>query len=278
MLEHRSLYDTGTRRNPILSTGAIYFLEALHERFAADIAALAPATSGPRVPAWIQLADWRTPQPPVDLQDRSREVIVPAEPRLLLRALNSGARAVVADLTDTRSHNTPISAQIALRDAAERRLQVLEPTGQTERLSATPATLIVRPRALGQGETAEGERASWSAGLFDFGLYCYHAGRTLSARGSGPLFDLYEVSGRAESRLWNDIFLFAQKYIGLTRASIRATLHFERQRPATEIEALLFELREHSTGVRAPATLLADVADRRGEHTLVRAPLTPASL
>jgi malate synthase len=195
---------------------------------------------------------WSAAPVPRDLADRRVEITGPPERKMLINALNSGASVYMADFEDS---NAPtwrnlIEGQINLRDAIRRQIEYTGPDGRNYALNAATATLFVRPRGWHLYEKhvlLDGKPISGS--LFDFGLFFFHNAAALLERGSGPYFYLPKLESHREARLWNEIFLFAQKEIGVPRGSIRATVLIETILAAFEMEEILFELREHSAGL-----------------------------
>ncbi|MGE0543720.1 MAG: malate synthase A [Dehalococcoidia bacterium] len=197
---------------------------------------------------------WQVARPPADLHDRRVEITGPVDRKMVINALNSGARVFMADFEDatTPSWENLIEGHANLIDAIERTIEFANPDGRTYRLNNDVATLFVRPRGWHLPEKhllVDGEPVSGS--LFDFGLYVYHNGRRLLDKGSGPYFYLPKLESHHEARLWNDAFLFAQDRLDLSRGSIRATVLVETILAAFEMEEILFELREHSAGLNA---------------------------
>jgi malate synthase len=202
----------------------------------------------------VRDGDWRVAPVPRDLHDRRVEITGPVNRRMIINALNSGARAFMADFEDA---NTPtwantVEGQANLIDAVRRIIAFDSPEGRTYRLGERIATLLVRPRGWHLPEKhvlVDGERMS--ASLFDFGLYFYHNARALLERGSGPYFYLPKLESHLEARLWNDVFVAAQDRLGVPRGSIKATVLVETILAAFEMEEILHELREHSAGLNA---------------------------
>jgi len=196
---------------------------------------------------------WRVAPAPPDLADRRVEITGPVDRKMVINALNSGARVFMADFEDANSPTWAncVSGQANLIDAVERTIS-LETAEKTYRLNDEVATLLVRPRGWHLHEKhvlCDGEPIS--ASLFDFGLYVFHcAGRLLEA-GSGPYLYLPKLESHLEARLWNDVFVRAQEALGIPRGTIRATVLIETVLAAFEMEEILFELREHSAGLNA---------------------------
>jgi malate synthase len=202
----------------------------------------------------VRESDWTVAPAPSDLEDRRVEITGPAEPKMMINALNSGARVFMADLEDALSPTwaNVVGGQAALIDAVRRELTFESPEGKAYRLDERVATLLVRPRGwqlVESGVLVDG--APVSASLFDAGLYLFHNGAELLRRGSGPYLYLPKLEGRAEARLWNDVFLHAQAALGIPRGSIRATVLVETILAAFEMDEILYELREHAAGLNA---------------------------
>jgi malate synthase len=196
---------------------------------------------------------WRVAEAPVDLRDRRVEITGPADRKMVINALNSGARVFMADFEDANAPtwDNMVTGQANLIDAIERTIS-LETPEKTYRLGEEIATLFVRPRGwqlverhvLVDGKTV-------SASLFDFGLYFFHCARRLIERGTGPYFYIPKLENHLEARLWNDVFNFAQDALGIPRGTIRATVLLETILGAFEMEEILYELRDHSSGLNA---------------------------
>ena len=196
---------------------------------------------------------WRVAEAPPDLRDRRVEITGPVDRKMIINALNSGASAFMADFEDANSPTWEncVQGQANLIDAVERTIS-LETPEKTYRLNEEVATLLVRPRGWHLEEKhllVDGQRVS--ASLFDFGLYMFHCARQLIERGSGPYFYLPKLESHLEARLWNDAFLYAQERLGISRGTIRATVLVETILAAFEMEEILYELREHSSGLNA---------------------------
>jgi malate synthase len=200
----------------------------------------------------VRAADWTIAPVPADLQDRRVEITGPVDRKMIINALNSGAKVFMADFEDS---NTPtwentIQGQINLRDAVHRTINFTSPEGKEYALGEELATLLVRPRGWHLNEKhvlVDGEVVP--AGIFDFGLYLFHNAKTLLDRGSGPYFYLPKIESHLEARLWNDIFVMAQDEIGIPQGSIKATVLIETILAAFEMDEILYELREHSAGL-----------------------------
>ncbi len=207
-----------------------------------------PATRGIRESAWT------VAPAPADLQRRWVELTGPAERKMVINALNSGADVFMADFEDA---NTPtwrnmVQGQVNLVDAVARTIEHRNPDGRVYRLNERVATLLVRPRGwhLLERHCRLGG-APVSGSLFDFGLFVFHNGRRLLERGSGPYFYLPKLESHLEARLWNDAFVLAETRLGLPKGAIRATVLVETIPAAFEMDEILWELRDHSGGLNA---------------------------
>ncbi|SDB97689.1 malate synthase A [Paraburkholderia lycopersici] len=201
----------------------------------------------------IRESDWKIAALPKDLECRRVEITGPVERKMIINALNSGADSYMTDFEDSNSPNwdNQITGQINLKDAVRRTIS-LEQNGKSYKLNDKVATLIVRPRGWHLDEkhvTVDGQRVS--GGIFDFALYLFHNAKELIARGSGPYFYLPKMESHLEARLWNDVFVAAQEAIGIPRGTIRATVLVETILAAFEMDEILYELREHSSGLNA---------------------------
>ncbi|HEX2830915.1 MAG TPA: malate synthase A [Burkholderiales bacterium] len=195
---------------------------------------------------------WTVAEVPADLQDRRVEITGPTDRKMVINALNSGANVFMADFEDS---NTPtwrnmIDGQINLRDAAAGTIDYTSPDGKRYRLADKTATLLVRPRGwhlLERHVLVDG--APVAGAIFDFALYVFHNAKALVAKGSGPYFYLPKMESHLEARLWNDIFVVAQRELGLAVGTIKATALIETVVAAFEMDEILYELREHSAGL-----------------------------
>ncbi len=197
--------------------------------------------------------NWRVAPAPADLIDRRVEITGPVEPKMMINALNSGARVFMADLEDALSPTweNVVTGQWAVREAVRRRL-TFQTDEKTYALQPTIATLVIRPRGWHLGEThllVDGSPVS--ASLFDFGLVLFHNAREQLDRRSGPYFYLPKLESHLEARLWNDVFVDAQAGLGIPRGSIRATVLVETILAAFEMDEILWELRDHASGLNA---------------------------
>jgi malate synthase len=254
------------RAGEVLSPEALEFVAGLHRRFnprredllrarekrqaritAGDLPDFLPETRE------IREGDWQVAPAPRDLQDRRVEITGPVDRKMMINALNSGARCFMADFEDANSPTWEncVEGQANLIDAIERSIELVTPEKEY-RLKDETAVLIVRPRGWHLPErhvTVDGEPIS--ASLFDFGLYLFHCGRRQLDAGSGPYFYLPKLESHLEARLWNDVFVSAQEELGLERGTIKATVLIETVLAAFEMDEILYELREHSAGLNA---------------------------
>jgi malate synthase len=201
----------------------------------------------------VREGDWQVAPVPSDLHDRRCEITGPVERKMLINALNSGARCFMADFEDANAPtwSNCIEGQANLIDAIERTIE-LETADKTYRLNEQTAVLIVRPRGWHLAERhVFVDGAPISASLFDFGLYFFHNARRLIEAGSGPYFYLPKLESHLEARLWNSVFELAQDELGLPRGTIKATVLVETILAAFEMDEILYELREHSAGLNA---------------------------
>src|SRR6266545_6201672 len=201
----------------------------------------------------VRAADWTVAPIPADLLDRRVEITGPSSDRkMVINALNSGAKVFMADFEDANSPtwDNSIQGQINLRDAINRQIDYVSPEGKAYALNDTIATLLVRPRGWHLVEKhvlIDGKPVSGS--LFDFGLYLFHNAKTLLDKGIGPYFYLPKLESHLEARLWNDAFVLAQDELGIPQGSIRATVLIETILAAFEMDEILYELRDHSAGL-----------------------------
>ena len=200
----------------------------------------------------IREGTWKVAPAPADLQDRRTEITGPVDRKMVINALNCGAKVFMADFEDATSPTCEnlLDGQINLRDAVRRTITFSSPEGKAYKLNEKTATLLVRPRGWHLPEkhvTMGGKPVSGS--LFDFGLYFFHNAKELLARGSGPYFYLPKMEGHLEARLWNDVFVYAQATLGVPQGSIRATSLIETILATFEAEEMLYELRDHASGL-----------------------------
>jgi malate synthase len=250
----------------ILTTSAAAFLGDLERRFRDERAALlrrredrhARIAAGERPDflaetADIRAATWRVAPAPADLDDRRTEITGPAEPKMMINALNSGASVFMADLEDALSPgwSNIVTGHLAIRDAVRQQL-AFEGPEKTYRLNDATATLVVRPRGWHLEERhllVDGQ--PMSASLFDAGLHLFHNASVALSNGSGLYLYLPKLESHLEARLWNDVFLHAQAAAHVPRGSVRATVLIETILAAFEMDEILYELREHAAGLNA---------------------------
>jgi len=199
----------------------------------------------------IRESDWVVAPQPNDLLDRRVEITGPTDRKMVINALNCGASTFMADFEDANCptwHNM-IDGQLNLRDAVRRSIR-FEQSGKQYQLNERTAVLIPRPRGWHLDEkhvTVDGKPVS--GGIFDFALYFFHNAKELLKRGSGPYFYLPKMESHLEARLWNEIFVLAQKELAVPQGSIRATALIETVVAAFEMDEILYELRSHSSGL-----------------------------
>ncbi len=255
------------RSGEILTDEALVFLEALHNRFNTRRMALLGLRAQRQIEidsgilpdflpetADVRSGDWQVAAPPADLRDRRVEITGPVERKMMINALNSGARTFMADFEDsyTPSWDNVIDGQANVYDAVRRTIRLVAETGKTYELNDETATLLIRPRGWHLDEAhlaVDGEPMSGS--LVDAGLHLFHNAAELLAWGSGPYFYLPKLENHLEARLWNDVFVFAQEQLGIPQGSIRATVLIETVLAAFEMDEILYELRDHSAGLNA---------------------------
>ena len=200
----------------------------------------------------IRKSDWKVASIPKDLLDRRVEITGPVDRKMIINALNSGASVFMADFEDSNSPtwNNNIEGQHNLRDAIRGTIAYESPEGKRYKLGEKLATLLVRPRGWHLDEKhflIDGKPISGS--LFDFGLFFFHNAYALIKKGTGPYFYLPKLENHLEARLWNEVFCFAQDELGIPRGTIRATVLIETILAAFEMDEILYELREHSSGL-----------------------------
>jgi len=251
----------------ILTPDALAFLADLQATFGARREALLQARRDRQAaidvgvdldfdPTTVELraADWTVPPPPADLEDRRVEITGPAEPKMMINALNSGARVFMADLEDALSPTwgNVIGGQVALRDAVRGELAFTSPEGKAYLVGERPAQLVIRPRGwhLGERHLALDGRPL-SASLVDAGLYLFHNGSERIRRGTGPYFYLPKLQSAAEAALWHDVFAQAEEQLGLPAGSIRTTVLIETIHAAFAMDEILHALGPYAGGLNA---------------------------
>src|SRR6266496_5996259 len=202
----------------------------------------------------IRQGSWTIAPVPADLQERRVEITGPSERKMIINALNSGAKVFMADFEDSLSPTWEniVLGQANLRDAVNRSISFTSPEGKEYALNEKTATLLVRPRGWHLPEKhvlIDGKEIP--GGLFDFGLYFFHNVKTLLEKGTGPYFYLPKLESHLEARLWNDVFVLAQNELGIPQGTIKATVLIETILASFEMDEILYELREHSAGLNA---------------------------
>lgn len=250
----------------ILTADALEFLKNLHLKFNDQRKALLQkrverqkAIDNGQMPDFlpetkhIRESDWEVAPLPEDLMDRRVEITGPVDRKMVINALNSGAKVFMADFEDSNTPNwdNNIGGQINLRDAINGTIDFTNPkNGKYYQLQEETATLMVRPRGWHLEEkhlTVDGEHMS--GGFVDFGLYMFHNAKNLIAKDSGPYFYLPKMESHLEARLWNDAFVYAQDYLGIPQKTIKATVLIETILASFELNEILYELKDHSAGL-----------------------------
>ncbi len=226
-------------------------LQARQERQAAIDAGALPDFL-PETAAIRADKSWRVAPAPADLQDRRVEITGPTDRKMVINALNCGAKVFMADFEDANAptwHNM-LQGQINLRDAINRSITFTNPDGRFYQLQDNTATLMVRPRGWHLDESGFlVDGAAIPGSLFDFGLYFFHNAAAALERGTGPYFYLPKLESHREARLWNDVFVHAQAALGIPQGTIKATVLIETILAVFEAEEILYELRAHSAGL-----------------------------
>ena len=253
----------------MLTEEALAFVGALHERFeptragAADGARRAPRRASPRARTLdfldetreIREGDWQVAPAPADLQNRRVEITGPADRKMMINALNSGASGFMADLEDSMSPTwaNVVQGQVNLTDAIERTIEFTGPDGREYTLNDEIATLLVRPRGWHLPEkhiVVDGEPVSGVARRLRPATFSATPGASSTAA-AGPYFYLPKMESHREARLWNDVFTFAEQELGIEHGTIKATVLIETLPAAFEMDEILYELRDHSAGLNA---------------------------
>jgi malate synthase len=261
------LASGASEQQRILTPDALEFVARLQREFGAARDALlrrraerrlelasGASLTFPAATARVRAGAWKVAPAPRDLTDRRVEITGPVDRKMMINALNSGARVFMADLEDACSPTweNVVSGQAHLMDAVRRSLAFTAADGRRYALAERVATLVVRPRGwhLPEGHVTV-DAQPVSASLFDFGLYWFHNGRELLDRGTGPYFYLPKLESHLEARLWNDVFNLAQDALGIPRGTVRATVLIETIHAAFEMDEILYELRDHAAGLNA---------------------------
>ena len=256
-----------TQSDRVFTKEAGAFLAELHHRFEprridllrgrnARYAALVEGKGFDFLPetAEVRNGSWKVAEAPPDLEKRHVEITGPVERKMMINALNSGADTFMSDFEDSLSPTwtNVVDGHVNLMDAVRRTLSFRSPEGKPYELHEKTAVLLVRPRGWHLGEKhvhVAGQPVS--ASLADFGLTFFHNAKEQVARGSGPYFYLPKMESHIEARLWNDVFVAAQEMLGLPRGTIRATVLIETLPAAFEMNEILFELKDHVSGLNA---------------------------
>jgi len=256
------------RYDEILTPAALAFVADLHRKFDKTRRQLLDARAerqrrfdAGELPDFLAAtrevrdADWKVAPIPLDLLDRRVEITGPVDRKMVINALNSGAKVYMADFEDANAPTwaNNIEGQINLKDRWDGSLEFTDPSsGKEYRIGDQPAVLIVRPRGwhlVEQHVTVDGQPVS--ASLFDFALYFHHNAEKQIAQGTGPYFYLPKLETHLEARLWNDVFVYAQDKLGLPVGTIKATVLIETLPAAFEMDEILYELRDHIAGLNA---------------------------
>ncbi|MBW8891420.1 MAG: malate synthase A, partial [Burkholderiales bacterium] len=249
-----------------LTPEALAFVADLHRRFDARRRELLAARAARQArfdagelpdflpeTAALRAADWTVAPIPADLQDRRVEITGPVDRKMIINALNCGAKVFMADFEDATSPTwtNVLEGQVNLKDRWAGDLTHVDPkSGKRYALGANPAVLKIRPRGWHLPEQhMEVDGQPVSGALFDFGLYLFHNARATLAQGSGPYFYLPKLESRLEARLWNEVFVRAQEALGLPVGTIKATVLIETIPAAFEMDEILYELRDHMAGL-----------------------------
>ncbi|MEU0098142.1 malate synthase A [Streptomyces sp. NPDC006267] len=259
------------RQEEVLTDAALAFVAELHRRFTprrnellalrgerrAEIARTSTLDFLPETAAIRADDSWRVAPAPAALSDRRVEITGPTDRKMTINALNSGARVWLADFEDASAPTweNVILGQLNLTDAYERRIDFTDPrSGKSYALKPADelATVVTRPRGWHLDERhIQLDGTPVPGALVDFGLYFFHNAQRLIDLGKGPYFYLPKTESHLEARLWNDIFVFAQDYLGIPQGTVRATVLIETITAAYEMEEILYELRDHASGLNA---------------------------
>jgi len=258
----------GPRYDDILTKEALAFVTELHKKFEkkrSDLMAKRTARQARfdkgELPDFlaetrkIRESDWKVGKLPKDLLDRRVEITGPVDRKMVVNALNSGAEVFMADFEDacSPSWENLIEGQINLKDRWENAIDFTDPVTKKEyKLKSKLATLVVRPRGwhlMEEHVTVGGKPVSGA--LFDFALYFFHNAQKARAAGSGPYFYLPKIESHQEAKLWNDVFVFAQRKLKMPKGTIKATVLIETLPAAFEMDEILWEMRDHIAGMNA---------------------------
>ncbi len=259
------------RQEEVLTDAALAFVAELHRQFTprrnellarrterrAEIARTSTLDFLPETAAVRADDSWKVAPAPAALNDRRVEITGPTDRKMTINALNSGARIWLADFEDASAPTweNVILGQLNLTDAYERRIDFTDPkSGKSYALKPADelATVVTRPRGWHLDERhLQLDGTPVPGALVDFGLYFFHNAQRLIDLGKGPYFYLPKTESHLEARLWNDIFVFAQEYVGIPQGTVRATVLIETITAAYEMEEILYELRDHASGLNA---------------------------
>ncbi|MGN6519708.1 MAG: malate synthase A [Dokdonella sp.] len=261
----RIRHSLDTRQAGVLDAGALAFIVDLHERFDARRRALLEGRrerqlrfdAGERPDFLaetraIREADWRVAPIPAALQDRRVEITGPVDRKMIINALNSGAKVFMADFEDSTAptFTNLVDGQINLRDAVAGTIEYRAPDGRAYAVGPDPAVLVVRPRGWHLPERHVEIRGEAIAGaLFDFGLFAYHNALALHARDRGPYFYLPKIESHREAALWNDVMDHAEAALGLPQGAMKATVLIETLPAVFEMDEILHALRTRIVGL-----------------------------
>ncbi|WP_406005991.1 malate synthase A [Streptomyces sp. NBC_00637] len=260
------------RQEEVLTEAALAFVAELHRRFTprrdellarraerrAEIARTSTLDFLPETAAIRADDSWRVAPSPAALDDRRVEITGPTDRKMTINALNSGARVWLADFEDASAPTweNVVLGQINLADAYTRRIDFTDPgSGKSYALKdeGELATVVMRPRGwhLNERHLVDAEGRQVPGALVDFGLYFFHNARRLLDLGKGPYFYLPKTESHLEARLWNEVFVFAQDHVGIPQGTVRATVLIETITAAYEMDEILYELRDHASGLNA---------------------------
>lgn len=240
----------------VLNMDVVRFLKSLHTRFNPGRLALLEQRAQYQLDLdpnteQIRNSEWTVAPVPTAIQDRRVEITGPTERKMMINALNSGARVFMADCEDSLSPTweNVIQGQINLRDAVFGNLNFTSHTGKHYAVNRDPAVLFVRPRGLHMLEKhIEVEGVPMSASLVDFGIFFYHNAQELARKGLGPFFYLPKIEHAREALWWNRVFQFAQDYLNISHGTVKATVLVETITATFQLDEILFHLRDHSAG------------------------------
>ncbi|MEJ8638249.1 MULTISPECIES: malate synthase A [Streptomyces] len=259
------------RQEEVLTDAALTFVAELHRRFTprrdellarrgerrAEIARTSTLDFLPDTAAIRADDSWKVAPAPAALNDRRVEITGPTDRKMTINALNSGAKVWLADFEDASAPTweNVVLGQLNLIDAYERRIDFTDPkSGKSYALKSADelATVVMRPRGWHLDERhLQLDGRPVPGALVDFGLYFFHNAKRLIDLGKGPYFYLPKTESHLEARLWNEIFVFAQDYVGVPQGTVRATVLIETITAAYEMEEILYELRDHASGLNA---------------------------